>query len=119
MRSAAAFQSRIVPSSRLLIMASAEDRTMAASRDETSSAALRWLMSRFMDEAPTTVPETSRIGEIVRSTGNRDPSFRIRVVSKWATGSPRETRRSTIRSSSWRSWGMSLKMELPTISSVE
>ena len=50
-------------------------------RCRSSSARCRSLMSRAIFEAPTTVPCSSRIGETLKETATRPPSFRSRTVS--------------------------------------
>lgn len=61
-------------------------------------------------------PSAVRIGETVNETGKSVPSFRIRIVSKCSTGSPRRMRPSTMSSSGHRSSGMITLIERPTTS---
>ena len=66
---------------------SASDRSSASLR-RLSSARFRSLTSRTILDAPTTLPASSLIGEIVRETWMRLPSARTRSVSKCSIRSP-------------------------------
>ena len=46
-----------------------------------ASASLRCVMSRAIDDAPTTLPSASQIGDTATETSTRRPSFRIPTVS--------------------------------------
>ena len=74
------------------MMASSDDSTIAASRRAAASASslrrmrsasarLRSEMSRAIFDTPTIVPSAARIGETVRNTSMRTPSFRTRTLS--------------------------------------
>ncbi len=82
------------------------------------SASRRSVMSRVILLAPTTRPDSSRIGEMVRETSMRRPSLATRTDSKWSTRSPRCNRSRIAASSPWRSAGRSTVTGRPTISSV-
>jgi PAS domain S-box-containing protein len=75
--------------------------------------------SRVIEDAPTTAPSASRIGETVSKTGNTVPSFRTRTVSKCSTSKPALTLARLELISPVRSSGLSWSMDWPSISSLE
>jgi len=98
------------------VVAITSARYRSSRRTSSASALLRWVMSRLMDDAPTTTPEASHTGATVSAMLIRVPSFRIRTVSAKSTRSPRRMWSRMSRSESCRSSGMSTKMDWPTIS---
>ena len=62
--------------------------TSVTNFSRSASARLRSVMSRTIFDAPTTLPASSLIGEIVSDTGMRRPSDRTRSVSKCSIRCP-------------------------------
>src|SRR5688572_16121710 len=75
-------------------------------------------MSRATFDTPMIFPSSSVIGEAVTETSIIRPSLVWRIVSKWSTVSPRRILAMIALSSSCRSAGISLVMEVPTISAA-
>ena len=62
-------------------------------------------------DAPTMVPDGSRIGETVSEMGTSVPSLRLRIVSKCSIRSPRRMCASTMSSSARRSGGIRIVID--------
>ena len=75
-------------------------------------------MSRTILDAPTTLPASSLIGEMVSETWNSSPSDRKRSVSKCSIRFPAFKLAMIWSSSAMRSAGMTREMWRPTASAA-
>ena len=98
------------------VVAATSARYRSSLRASSASLRLRCVMSRLMEEAPTTTPEESHTGETVSAMLIRVPSFRIRTVSAKSTRSPRRMWSRRSRSESCSSAGIRTKIDCPSIS---